>query len=366
MKKIIIPLLITILITSCTKQELDIHFITQEFKENIDKIEKVQYNVQNIMTFSDGTVWDNNGFVLLEKDKKDSIFGFSFYGIRNDINRSSIYKDGIGFQIINEENNFRQEKGGLHFLGSPGGQMVYKDFFKLEDEYKNVEVLETENSYRIIYSFEDVPKYGVTNRTKVLELNFETFLPRKVTTSSETQQGKQSTVYIFKDVKTNNNLNKNIADYIKGLNKLELIKNENPKPNPLLKKPLPKISLRNLLNENETIQIKNEKITLIDFWEVWCGYCIKAFPEVEKLKNKYENDINVIGIVSQEKENAIKLVESNETTFLNLIGNKKLIKEFNIKSWPSYFLVDKNGIIQKEYRGFSNQIEKDIQELIEK
>jgi hypothetical protein len=40
------------------------------------------------------------------------------------------------------------------------------------------------------------------------------------------------------------------------------------------------------------------------------------------------------------------------------------MKEFSIDSWPGYFLVDKNGIIRKEYFGFSDQIEKDIKEFI--
>jgi hypothetical protein len=41
------------------------------------------------------------------------------------------------------------------------------------------------------------------------------------------------------------------------------------------------------------------------------------------------------------------------------------MEEFSINSWPTYFLVDKNGVIRKEYFGFSEQIEKDIKEILE-
>ena len=291
MKRISTILLISILLLSCKKQEkINIELLSEKFNESIDKIDKIQYEVQNIMTFPDGNIWDNKGFAVLEKETNDTIFGFSFYGIRKDINKSAIYKDEIGFQISNDKNNFRQEKGGLHFLGSPGGQMIYKDLFKLEDTYENVEVLETDDSYKIIYEFEDDTINSITKKAKILELNLETYLPKKVTTSLESIRGKQSTVYVFSNIKTNKNLDKNIAEYIKDLNKLELVKDEEPKPNPLLKKHLPTISLKNLLDEDKTIQITYEKVTLIDFWEVWCGWCIKSFPEVEKLKNKYEND----------------------------------------------------------------------------
>lgn len=368
MKRISIIFLTSILLINCKKkQEINIEYLSEKFNQSVEKIDRVQYNVENIMTFSDGNVWDNKGFAVLEKELSDTIFGFSFYGIRNDINKSSIYKDGIGFQISNEKNNFRQEKGGLHFLGSPGGQMVYKDFFKLETDYKNVQISETENSFILEYKFKDDLKNKITGKTKRLELDKNTFLPKKVTTSLRPDFGsKQSTVFIFNNVKINGNIKKNINEYIQDLNQLELIKQEKSKPNPLLKKPLPEISLINLFNKNETIAIRNGKLTLIDFWEVWCGWCIKSFPDVENLKNKYKNDLTVIGIVSQDIENARKLVEKKETTFLNLIGNKELNKTFSVNSWPRYFLIDKNGIIQKEYHGFSDQIEKDINELIRK
>jgi thiol-disulfide isomerase/thioredoxin len=368
MKRISIILLTSILLVNCKKQEkVDIQYLSKKFNEKIENIDKIQYNVQNKITFLDGNVWDNKGFAILEKEPADTIFGFSFYGLRNDINKSAIYKDGIGFQISNEKNNFRQEEGGLHFLGSPGGQMIYRDFFRLDDIYKNVKISETENSFILDYEFEDDIENNITGKTKKLELNKQTFLPEKVTTSQQPDFGdKQTRVYVFDNLKINEKVEKNINEYIQDLNKLELIKEEESKPNALLKKSLPVIALKNLFNENETIEIKTDKVTLIDFWEVWCGWCIKSFPEVEKIKNKYENDLNVIGVVSQDKENARKLVEKKETTFLNLIGSKELKDIFNVNSWPRYFLVDKNGIIQKEYHGFSDQIEKDIEELIRK
>ncbi|MEM6516803.1 MAG: hypothetical protein AAF688_11520, partial [Bacteroidota bacterium] len=80
--------------------------------------------------------------------------------------------------------------------------------------------------------------------------------------------------------------------------------------------------------------------------------------------NEYGEDVNVIGIVSQDLESAKDLVNHKEATFLNLIGNKELNKAFNVNSWPRYYLVDKNGIIQNEYFGFSEKIEEDIKKLI--
>jgi hypothetical protein len=181
--------------------------------------------------------------------------------------------------------------------------MIYKDIFQLDDTYKSVEILETENSYTITYKFEDDLENEITNNTKILELDKNTFLPKKVTISSVPDFGsKNTTVYVFDNVKTNETIDKQIDEYIQDLNQFELIIEEKPQPNALLNKQLPSLSLKNLFNDNETIQIKTDKVTLIDFWEVWCGPCIASFLKVENLKTKYSNNLNIVGIVSEDTE----------------------------------------------------------------
>ncbi len=366
MKRITIILLLFSIVTSCKKEEeINVQYITNKFNESVESIDQIQYDVQNVMTFSDGNIWNNKGFAILEKEIADTIFGFSFYGIRNDINKSSIYKDGVGFKISNSERNFKQEKGGLHFLGSPGGQMIYKDFFKLDTVYKDLDFSETDQVYVLKYKFEDDVENNITDKTKTIELSKENFLPKKIVTSLQPDFGNKQTVeYIFENIKINKNIDKKINSFIEELNEYDQLIREKPKPNPLLKKSLPEITLKDLFNEKDTVTIDTNKLTLIDFWEVWCGPCIKELPHVEDIKNNYSKDLVVIGIVSQDLENARKLVEKKEITFLNLIGNKELNQRFSVNSWPRYFLVDNNGIIQEEYYGFSDQIEKDIKRLI--
>ncbi|WP_435623771.1 TlpA family protein disulfide reductase [Flagellimonas sp.] len=124
------------------------------------------------------------------------------------------------------------------------------------------------------------------------------------------------------------------------------------------------MELPDLFDKDKMVALNNEKLTLIDFWEVWCGACVRAFPKVEDIKNKYKSDLMVIGIVSENQERAIELVQKKGATFQNLVGNTDLRKMFDVHGWPTYFLVDKNGIVQNEYSGFSDQIEKDVQRLI--
>ena len=51
-------------------------------------------------------------------------------------------------------------------------------------------------------------------------------------------------------------------------------------------------------------------------------------------------------------------------TFQNLIGTAELSEAFAVNSWPRYFLIDANGIVQHEYHGFSEAIEEDIKDIL--
>ena len=135
MNRILIIIITSVLLANCKKQPVDINYLSEKFEAKMESIHQLQYNVQNIMTFSDGNVWNNKGFAIIEKDLKDTIFGFSFFGKRDDSDMSSIYKNTLEYKIYNDKNSFKKNKGSLHSLGMPGGQMIYKDIFRLETKY---------------------------------------------------------------------------------------------------------------------------------------------------------------------------------------------------------------------------------------
>lgn len=367
MKNILLVLIAILMLGNGKRSPLvDVNYVTKKFKEHANNIEKVEYSIQRIDSFpQNGVVWNNKGVALIEKNGSDKMLGFSFYGKRDDVPTEYIYDKGIGFEISNADKNYKVYKNGFGFLGSPGGQMIVQNIFHLDSVYKSLTLIENEKSFILKYEFRDDTVHNVTNIVKSVELSKDNFFPLKITRTSKVLDRRNFNQVILSNVKINRHVEQSIEKYKDGFKDYSIVQPEKRLPNRLLGKSVPIVSLPGLLQQDKEIKLPIGRPMLIDFWEPWCGACVKSFPLIENLKNKYSSQLEIIGVVSNDKEAAIKLISKKNITFLNLVGNSQLIGEFSVNCWPTYFLVDKNGIIQKEYFGFSEQIEKDIKELVE-
>lgn len=359
--------LILTLLGGCAKQgESDLNDVLMKFNESTNQIRKLEYTAHRIDTFAqDGSVSNNTGYALIEKGDEDELFGFSFYGIRDDVPKEYIYQDGIFFEISNIDSTYRTESGHPGIIGKPGGQMIPQNLFQLDSVYSSVSLSENHSNYILRYVYENDTTYLVKNREKVVEITKDSFFPWRITQTSTVMGNRTFSQTILSDIRINEEVQKSIAEYLANITNYTAYQPKQLAPNKLLNNNLPSISLPDVLNQTETVQIQIKKLTLIDFWEVWCGPCITSLPKVEELAQAYKSDLEVIGIISDDYESAIQLIENKGISFQNLIGNRKVEEEFNVNSWPRYFLVDKNGIVLKEYFGFSDQIESDIKHIIE-
>ena len=95
---------------------------------------------------------------------------------------------------------------------------------------------------------------------------------------------------------------------------------------------------------------KNKPI-LINFWFTKCAPCIDEMPILNKIYEKYKNDVHFISITYESKKKVKTFLEKHTFKFKHLVNSDKFIKDLEISSYPLNIFIDKNGIVRNIERG---------------
>lgn len=127
----------------------------------------------------------------------------------------------------------------------------------------------------------------------------------------------------------------------------------------------PNISGVNILDETKiSLEKYKGKYVFLDFWSTTCAPCIKEFPKIKQVFDKFsQNDVEIIGIVDvRGKIDIKKFIKDQNVTWQNIDEKNPLTinKGYNVNSWPTTYLIDPSGkIIDIDLRGddLNNKLE---------
>jgi thiol-disulfide isomerase/thioredoxin len=101
------------------------------------------------------------------------------------------------------------------------------------------------------------------------------------------------------------------------------------------------------------------KFVILKCWFVGCHACIAEFPELNNLVEKYQNrnDIIFISLALDSQENLDQFLINKPFKFAVIPSQEEYItKILNISQYPTLFIIDKNGVIEKVVNNSSEMI----------
>lgn len=115
--------------------------------------------------------------------------------------------------------------------------------------------------------------------------------------------------------------------------------------------PAPPFSLADWLNveagHEPTLDSLAGKVVLLEFWGTWCGPCVRAMPEVQKLHDRYGGRGLVVLAISYESKDAMQpfLRDNHYSMRVGSDPQKTVVGAYGVSGWPTSIVIDRDGNI---------------------
>jgi peroxiredoxin len=131
----------------------------------------------------------------------------------------------------------------------------------------------------------------------------------------------------------------------------------------------PEFTLEDLSGRNVRLADLKGKIVLLEFWATWCPPCREAIPGIERLYETYKDrGLAVLGISMDDGDwdDVETFVREYGIGYPVLKGNEDISTAYMIRVIPTLYLIDRNGMIAKQYVGGGNEdaLDKAIRALL--
>jgi peroxiredoxin len=125
-------------------------------------------------------------------------------------------------------------------------------------------------------------------------------------------------------------------------------------------------------SEREYIALEDllGKVVLLDFWGTWCPPCVASVPSLRNLYKRHAKEpwFVMIGISSDTEELKWRgFIEKNQMVWPQYLDrDRRIARAFDIRVFPTYVLIDHEGILRFRGSGSSFERAADLENALQK
>lgn len=137
----------------------------------------------------------------------------------------------------------------------------------------------------------------------------------------------------------------------------------------LLGQPAPGFELFKVDGGTVRLEDLRGEIVVLDFWATWCGPCMRAMPEIQKVHEKFDGQkVRIIGVNQGERlEDVANMLEEKKFTFTQVLDSDSTVGDsFSVSGIPQTVVIDAEGVVQAVHVGYSPTLEVTLNDQIEK
>jgi thioredoxin-like negative regulator of GroEL len=120
----------------------------------------------------------------------------------------------------------------------------------------------------------------------------------------------------------------------------------------------PEFEISTLQGQQISLKQLAGRVVVMDFWATWCAPCRASVPELKELTKKYPGEKLVLISVSGDKDEKAwrEFVANKKMDWVQYRDvNHKILDAFGVRSFPTYLVIDADGIIRERYTGMNPQ-----------
>ena len=96
--------------------------------------------------------------------------------------------------------------------------------------------------------------------------------------------------------------------------------------------------------------------TLVYFFAPWCTICDLSMGNLNLVKHQFNSDVNVliVALDYQSIEEVQEFIADKELDFPVILGDSRWSREYQIRAFPSYYIIDSSGTVLSRTMGYSS------------